>query len=84
MEMEIVPTTVNREGYLVTHSAPGEGPRTYACADLASLSTLILRLTGRELSTYVRRGDGSSWSIPDTQIAYPLHIYSTVTVGAPL
>jgi len=91
--------SVNRTGYLVTYSIPvrelGKGPaphdggyRTYACADEAALAALILRLTGRELSTYPRRSthpqwkeksESIMWTIPGVQIAHPLHIYSTST-----
>ena len=66
---------VNRSGYLVQSRKDGS-LRTYACASVRGLDSLIVHLTGREPLTFPldSRGLPNLQSVGIT-IAYPLHIW---------
>jgi len=77
-----IATNINRTGYLVIHTRDDGSKRTYACADHASLSTLIFYITGRTIGTFLIHHISGLPVVPRVLIASNLHIWG-ISLGQP-
>lgn len=68
---------VNKQGYLVRHMSGNEW-RTYCCSDVGALAHLVMKLTGRELSTFPVDASNNLYT-KELNIQSGLHIYFSTT-----